>query len=334
MDKQKIITGVLVAGGSFLAYKIGKKLWNEYLKSQAQTSLDEKPAVRWAMLLRSAINPSGVSWLKQTDGTSEQDIFSIAKEITKLDEVVSAYKDLYQDNLLDDLQRELSLGDYQKVLQLITSSVNRTGGASERFANKGNLVVTKKEVFLRTSPDASSHGALYESSSKNNIFRKAAANEFIGYATGKQQYDEKNDVKFIEVGYLVKGDKAPNNLKHINGKPFKYWVSSSSNYVDIFKNYEPFFKEYPTLKNTTAYLKPIDFYSSLKGLNAEMVISKTPSTILDESFGFKSLVPSNILLGKNIMTIKNSNNYWTQFLTIDGNLRWVDSSQVRIKRYD
>ena len=107
MDKQKIITGVLVAGGSFLAYKIGKKLWNEYLKSQAQTSLDEKPAVRWAMLLRSAINPSGVSWLKQTDGTSEQDIFSIAKEITKLDEVVSAYKDLYQDNLLDDLQREL-----------------------------------------------------------------------------------------------------------------------------------------------------------------------------------------------------------------------------------
>jgi hypothetical protein len=334
MDKQKVITGVLIAGGSFLVYNIGKKLWNEYLKSQAQTSLDEKPAVRWAMLLRSAINPTGVSWLKQTDGTLEQDIFSIAKEITKLDEVVSAYKDLYQDNLLDDLQRELSLEDYQKVLKLITSSVNRSGGASERFANKGNLLVTKKEVFLRTSPDASSHGAIYEASKNNNIFRKAGAKEFIGYATGKQQYDEKNNVKFIEVGYLVKGDKAPNNLKHMNGKSFKYWVSSSSAYVDIFKNYEPFYKEYPALKNTTAYLKPLDFYGSLKGLNAEMVISKIPSTILDESFGFKSLVPSNILLGKNIMTIQNNNKHWTQFLTIDGNLRWVDSSQVRITRYD
>jgi hypothetical protein len=120
----------------------------------------------------------------------------------------------------------------------------------------------------------------------------------------------------------------------MNGKSFKYWVSSSSAYVDIFKNYEPFYKEYPALKNTTAYLKPLDFYGSLKGLNAEMVISKIPSTILDESFGFKSLVPSNILLGKNIMTIQNNNKHWTQFLTIDGNLRWVDSSQVRITRYD
>lgn len=307
MDKQKVITGVLIAGGSFLAYKIGKKLWNDHLKSQAQNSLDEKPAVRWAMLLRSAINPTGVSWLKQTDGTSEQEIFNIAKEITKLDDVVNAYKDLYQDNLLDDLQRELSLDDYQKVLKLITSSANRTGGASERFANKGNLVVTKKEVFLRTSPDASSHGAIYEASKNNNIFRKANAKEFIGYATGRQQYDEKNNVKFIEVGFLIKGDKAPTSLKSMNGKQFKYWVSSSSLYVDIFKNYEPFYAQYPALKNTTAYMKPLDFYTALKGIAADMVISKLPSNILDEVFGFKAVVPSNILLGKKMMSIQNNN---------------------------
>ena len=42
MDKQKLVTGVLLAGGSFLLYKVGKKLWEEYLKSQAQNSADEK----------------------------------------------------------------------------------------------------------------------------------------------------------------------------------------------------------------------------------------------------------------------------------------------------
>ncbi|MCF8284659.1 MAG: annexin [Sphingobacteriales bacterium] len=334
MDKQKIVTGILLAGGSFLLYKVGKKLWNDYLKSQAQNSADEKPAVRWAMLLRSAINPSSISWLKQTDGTNEEAIFSIAKQITKLDEVASAYKDLYQDNLFDDLQRELSLEDYQKVLNIVTSSVNRTGGATEIYASKGNLIVTKKDVYLRTSPDASSHGAIYESNKSNNIFRLAKAGEFIGYATGKQQYDEKNNVKFIEVGYLIKGDAAPASLKKYNGKQFKYWVSSSASYVDIFKNYAPFYAAYPKIKNTTTYMKPLDFYGTLKGISSELVISKTPCNILDESFDFKAMVAENILLGKNIMSIQNVDKRWVQFLTIDGNLRWVDSSKVRITRHD
>ena len=152
MDKQRIVTGVILAGGSFLLYKVGKKLWEDYLKSQAQSSADEKPAVRWAMLLRSAINPSSISWLKQTDGSNEEAIFSIAKQITKLDEVASAYKDLYQDNLLDDLGRELSLEDYQKVLNIVTSSVNRTGGATEIYASKGNLIVTKKRCVFKNQP--------------------------------------------------------------------------------------------------------------------------------------------------------------------------------------
>lgn len=334
MNKQKLVTGVLIAGGSYLLYKAGRKLWNDFLKSQSQFSVDEKPAVKWAMLLRSAINPSSISLLKQTDGTNEEAIFSIAKQITKIDEVASAYKVLYQDNLLDDLQRELSLEDYQKVLNIVTSSVNRTGGAAEIYASKGNLIVTKKDVFLRTSPDASSHGAIYESSKSNNIFRLAKAGEFIGYATGKQQYDEKNNVKFIEVGYLIKGDTAPTSVKKYDGKRFKYWVSSSSLYVDIFKNYAPFYDGYPKLKNTTAYMKPLDFYGSLKGISNGLVISKTPCNVLDESFNWKAKVGDNILLGKNIMSIKNENKHWVQFLTIDGNLRWVDSTKVRITRND
>lgn len=334
MNKQRIVTGVLLVGGSFLLYKVGKKWFDNYWKSQAQTSLDEKPAVRWAMLLRSAINPSGVSLLKQTDGTSEEAIFSLAKQITKLDEVSSAYKDLYQDNLLDDLQRELSLEDYQKVLNIITSSTNRTGGASENYASKGNLIVTKKEVYLRTSPEASTHGAIYESSKSNNIFRLAKAGEFIGYATGRQQYDEKNNVKFIEVGYLIKGDAAPESLKKYNGKQFKYWVSSSSAYVDIFKNYAPFYAQSPALKNTTAYMKPLDFYNTLKGFSRAYVISSMPCIILDESFEFKSFVAENILLGEKIMSIQNEDKHWIQFLTVDGYLRWVDSSKARITRHD
>jgi hypothetical protein len=68
-------------------------------------------------------------------------------------------------------------------------------------------------MFVRSSPDASYHGAFYEQFSDKNILRTAKSGEFLGYATGMQSYDQKNDVKFIRGGIFGDGRKCTAGLE-------------------------------------------------------------------------------------------------------------------------
>ncbi|MFM1794407.1 MAG: hypothetical protein RL642_792, partial [Bacteroidota bacterium] len=112
-DNQSVlIKGALIAGGIYLTYRVGKNLIAKVNKNNAQKNTDDKPEVRQAMSLRSSVNPSGYSWMKSFDTTNVDTVMEIAKTITNLDKVQKAYKDLYQDNLLDDLQSDLSTGEY------------------------------------------------------------------------------------------------------------------------------------------------------------------------------------------------------------------------------
>lgn len=58
---------------------------------------------------RSAMNPSGVSWMIAIDGTNEQAILDLAQETKgSFDDVAKAYKKKFDSNLTDDLRDELS----------------------------------------------------------------------------------------------------------------------------------------------------------------------------------------------------------------------------------
>ncbi len=217
-DNQSVlIKGALIAGGIYLTYRVGKNLIAKVNKNNAQKNTDDKPEVRQAMSLRSSVNPSGYSWMKSFDTTNVDTVMEIAKTITNLDKVQKPYKDIYQDNLLDDLQSDLSTGEYEAFLNIIASNANKdtsNGGAPPvQYTKKNQLIVAKKDVTLRSSPDASNHGAFYEVFSEDNIYRVAKAGEFLGYATGQQHYDEVNNVKFIQVAYVINAKYAPTAYK-------------------------------------------------------------------------------------------------------------------------
>lgn len=78
-NQSKIVNGILVLGGIYITYRLGKKLIAEFNKSNAQDNADDSPEVRQAMTLKSAMNPSGISWMMSFDTTNSSQILNTAK---------------------------------------------------------------------------------------------------------------------------------------------------------------------------------------------------------------------------------------------------------------
>ena len=333
-NQSKIINGVLVIGGIYLTYRLGKNIITSLNKSDAQNKADYSPEVRQAMALRSAMNPSGISWMMSFDTTNTSTVMDSAKTITNLDNVQTAYKNLYQDNLLDDLQSELTSSDYQKFLTIISANSKKDtsggGSAAVQFAKPNQLIVAKKAVTLRSSPDATNHGAFYEVFSAKNIIRQAKPGEFLGYATGRQQFDDVNNVKFIEVAYVINAASAPPAYKSKNKVRVSFWVSSSVLFVDIFPYYKNMFDAYPSTKNYTSWMKPQDFFT-LKGIPMPRLLTKINTPVLNENLTPIAVAQPNTILGRLIMSMKTGKGEFLQFQTVDNTLRWVDKRFIQLQ---
>ncbi len=333
-NQSKIINGVLVIGGIYLTYRLGKNIITSLNKSDAQNKADDSPEVRQAMALRSAMNPSGISWMMSFDTTNTSTVMDSAKTITNLDNVQTAYKNLYQDNLLDDLQSELTSSDYQKFLTIISANSKKDtsggGSAAVQFAKPNQLIVAKKAVTLRSSPDATNHGAFYEVFSAKNIIRQAKPGEFLGYATGRQQFDDVNNVKFIEVAYVINAASAPPAYKSKNKVRVSFWVSSSVLFVDIFPYYKNMFDVYPSTKNYTSWMKPQDFFM-LKGIPMPRLLTKINTPVLNENLTPIAVAKPNTILGRLIMSMKTVKGEFLQFQTVDNSLRWVDKRFIQLQ---
>jgi hypothetical protein len=261
----QFFNGLLALGGVVLAYRLGKGIIQDMKKESALRLADDSPLVQQALLLRDALNPSGISWLMPLDQTNVAKVLEVAAQITNLDSVAAAYRDLFQDSLYQDLQNELSTLNYQKFLTIVSSNPAKvTGGGAlpaAIFAKAGALLVAKRDVFIRSSPDASNHGAIYEIFSAPNVLRTAKVGTFIGYATGKQQYDAKNNVKFIQAGFTVKPESAPVAWKAKAQQQVTFWVSSSKTYVDQLDDYNRMWQAYPLTKNATGWMKPLNYFN-------------------------------------------------------------------------
>jgi len=333
--KRILVGGVVVGVGGFLLYKLGKKIVDDLKHKGTEDNADDSPEVRQAMNFRSGINPSGISWMKTFDSLNYDMIMDTAKTVTNLDAVSLAYKNLYGDDLLADLQRELNAENYQRLLTLISSNGSKKGGAAPvKFAKKNGLVVSIGEAFIRSSPDASYHGAIYEINDKKNIVRKAKVGEFLGYATGKQSFDLKNNVKFIEVGYIVKKDRLPANMKAKAGMKVSYWISSSTNFIVQFNYYKDMLAKYPNLQTEVAYRKPLDFYSGVKGITDDKpipIITKRKTYVLDSKLQPVIPVQAGTLLGVYVMSLNTGTANFIQFKTVDNTERWVNADSILTK---
>ena len=334
-NQSKLINGLLVVGGIYLTYRLGKNLIAGINKNDAQSKADDNPDVRQAMALRSAMNPSGISWMMSMDTTNTSSVLDTARTVTNLDNVSKAYKNLYQNNLLDDLQSELSTSDYQKFLTIVISNAKKDtsggGAAPVQFAKPNQLVVCKKSVSLRTSPDATNHGAFYEVFSEKNIIRYAQPGEFLGYATGRQYFDDVNNVKFIEVAFVVRAQYAPAKYKNQNKKRYNYWVSSSSNYVEIFSYYKNMFDAYPKTQNYTGWMKPVDYFT-LKGMPMPRILTRARTPILNDQLVAINMAEPNTILGQYIMGLNTGKAEFLQFRTVDNKIRWVERRFIQLEQ--
>ncbi len=271
---KQILGSLIVVGGLWFSYRMISTAYRRH-QAQATSSLaDESPEVRQAMTLRSAMNPSGVPWLAWGDGTHESIIDQIARQITKLDSVVRAYKNLYQRDLITDLQKELNSTLFNAFMQTIASNkVNTTSGSSTAagaYTQKGRVIVARQKVVLRTEPDASYQGNWWELGEKNTLYRTAQAGEMLGYATGKQHFDSKNNVKFMELAYRVsKHPSLPVYLPEA-GKTIILWVSASSLYTEQFDSVQAMLAKYPANLLASNILFPVS------GLGEAIELSEGP----------------------------------------------------------
>lgn len=335
--QQQVIRGLVIAGGLYIGYRVGKRVLQEYRERKTSSLADQSAEVRQAMGLRSAMNPSGVSWMMWADGTNETAIEQIATQIYNLEGVSSAYRNLYRSELISDLQSELGSKDFNNFLQ--TTANNRinqqnntsTGGKgtipSGSYTQAQRLIVAKQKVFIRTSPDASFQDAWFEFIGNKNIFRTARAGEFVGYATGKQHYDGKNNVKFIEIAYKVAPTGIPSTYANQIGQTKILWISASSNFTEQFSSVAAMEAKYPTTKGATKYLLPITSLGWLLAPGSRIItIQKTP--VLDEQFKPLAIVEPNVLLGYPVMSLSGKGLEYTLVRTMEGLDRWVNTKHI------
>jgi hypothetical protein len=341
MDQQRAIRGLLIAGGLYLGYRLGSSLLADLREQRTALQADNSPTVRQALALRSALNPSGLSWLMWADGTDEAAIRQLSGQISNLDAVITAYRALYRSELLEDLQGELSQAMFQEFLTTVSNNrINANPGGSTAgqgaYTNPGRLVVAKREVYVRTSPDASNHGAWYEVLSERNIFRTAKAGDFIGYATGRQHYDARNDVKFIEVGFRVSPSVSvstlPAEYRRLAGRSQILWVSASGTYTEQFSTVAAMEARWPQTRGYATHLLPLSGLGWADGGTGagSRVVTVRPTMVMDEGFRVLTQAEAGVLMGYAVMGLSGRGIDYTLVRTAGGQDRWLKTEDTRL----
>jgi alpha-D-ribose 1-methylphosphonate 5-triphosphate diphosphatase PhnM len=80
---------------------------------QAGTDVNTSHAIQ----VRQACNPSGVGLMIEFDGTWDNDLMLVADQIGDPDEVAKAYLNLYNENMYERLEKELTSAKFQQWIQ-------------------------------------------------------------------------------------------------------------------------------------------------------------------------------------------------------------------------
>ncbi len=140
-----VITGFLLLVGGIITTKVVQKLKQDNAFKNADSE-----EVQQAIAIRSALNPSGVSWLSSMDSTDLDTLYQVAGQITNIKKVVKQYKNLYQRSMMDDLQKDLEPEEYQKFLLLQKNQYTDTSASTpdiqSSVENKGKYVLTIDET--------------------------------------------------------------------------------------------------------------------------------------------------------------------------------------------
>ena len=305
------LKAVLVAGAVYGISKIVKN----YQKSNTEHQIEKKPEVSQAMAIYSAMNPSGMDWMKKMDGTNTEVILNTAKEIADLNKVQDAYRKLYNTSLLDDLRQELSPEDYTKfinTLKFSTSNTNKGNSKPKIDFKRGTYVATKLQANVRKTPKNISKWSF-----DSNIIKLAEANRFIGYATGKSEFDNSGNAStgtlFIEIMSVALDTK----------KQITFWVAASQ-LQTVTK------AEYTARKYPFFFLNEKDTLSGFDSTQRR-VIAFSAVPVLDEQFRMIGIASPMQQLGYSVMELNdNKGNEYIKFITNQKKQHWVNKKFVQV----
>lgn len=306
------VKAVLIGGAVYGLHT----LYQHYQKGNTEQQVEEKPEVGQAMSIYSAMNPSGMEWMKKMDGTNIEAIFNTANTISDLNKVMAAYKKLYNSSMLDDLRQDLSPEDYTKFLNTLKFSTNNTNKSATNKPKidykKGTLLATKLASNIRRTPKNISKWSI-----DSNIIKLAEAERFIGFATGKSQFDNigagETGTLFIEVESVALDSK----------KIIHYWVAASQlktiSRADYTARKYPFF-----LVNEKDVLSGIDGYE-------KRVVAFQSTPVMDEKFKMIGIASPMQTLGYSIMELNdNKGNEYIKFITKERRQHWVNKKYVHL----
>lgn len=305
------LKAVLVVGAVYGISKIVKN----YQKSNTEHEVEKKPEVSQAMTIYSAMNPSGMDWMKKMDGTNTEAILNTAKEITDLNKVQDAYRKLYNSSLLDDLRQELSPEDYTKFLNTLkfsSKNINKGTNKPKIDFKKGTLIATKLQTNVRKTPKNISKWSF-----DSNIIKLAEAGKFIGFATGKSEFDNSGSGEtgtlFIEIQSVALDTK----------KPVFFWVAASQLQTISQADYKA--RKYPFF-----WLNEKDTLSGFDGTQRR-VITFSAVPVLDEQFRMIGIASPLQQLGYSIMELNdNKGNEYVKFITNQKKQHWVNKKFVQV----
>ncbi len=230
--KRRVMTIGFYGLAGFFGYQfLLQPQLEKYRQRKEQNDVVYNDNKRQATVLYNAMNPSGIKWMKSFDTTNEDMIYEAARKITNWNEVQTTYRNLYQRDLLSDLESELKTEELKTFYTILTNSSSgsssTTSSTTKAYTKKGMLVVAATDIRLRSTPDST----ISTFSINTNVLGVAKTKEFLGWATGKQKVDNKG-VKYLEV--MIKFSEAvPANVfsklyKKLHSKTMTFWVGAGA----------------------------------------------------------------------------------------------------------
>lgn len=143
------------------------------LRKYRQATQYEKAATdvntSYAIQIRQALNPSGVTMLIQFDGTYENDLMLVADQISNLSLVNAAYVKLYNENMYERLEKELSSKVFQEW---------------QRRANAAPLAVQATVINSRVELSALKDTNVFHAGDSSKVAKSVKAGQTIGTKIG------------------------------------------------------------------------------------------------------------------------------------------------------
>lgn len=187
---------LIMVGAFLLIRKLVRGFQKDGLMKQWGHDTSKGRATQYATQLRQAMvsTPGWIAWMG--DGTDEQRIFSTAHEIQQdkevnLSLVQSAYKTLYNRELVMDLQDELDASDFEKFRRIVNQGLQGLENPHTLYVSRDTTVFDKNFRPISKAKARTKIGTSYET------LVTAQGNFDVFYYQGNPRLIRSTDVKHI-----------------------------------------------------------------------------------------------------------------------------------------